>query len=74
VSFISSRHLSPDGGCYKSPLSPRERVGVRESKKANALITLPPHPRLLPQGEGVRAFCYTFGVRSCLSRTLSRLT
>ena len=24
-------------------------------KKASALIILPPHPRLLPQGEGVRA-------------------
>jgi len=28
-------------------------------KKVNALIILPPHPRLLPQGEGVRAFCDT---------------
>jgi len=28
-------------------------------QKTNALIILPPHPRLLPQGEGVRAFCDT---------------
>ena len=38
---------------------PKPRVGVREFKKANALIIFPPHPRLLPEGEGVRAFCDT---------------
>jgi hypothetical protein len=34
----------------------RERVGVRGSKSDNCIILKPPHPVLLPEGEGIALF------------------
>jgi hypothetical protein len=39
-------------GCFKSPLSSRERVGVR-GVKISKLLFIYPHPNLLPEGEGI---------------------